>query len=66
MERRIERQEGKILVIGAAYAIPIQEIIIRLFGLKMTHTCIQDYFRPSSLTVSPVLNSPRQVVFKER
>lgn len=60
MERRIERQEGKILVIGAAYAIPVQEISIRLFGLKMTHTVYRIIFVLLHLQFRPVLNSPRQ------
>lgn len=52
----IERQEGKILVIGAAYAIPVQEISIRLFGLEMTHTVYRIIFVLLHLqTVSPRL-----------
>lgn len=47
----IERQEKKILIIGAAYTLPVQEISIRFWtGPIWTRNdtyCMQGYFRPS-------------------
>lgn len=47
----IERQEKKILIIGAAYTLPVQEISIRFWtGPIWTRNdtyCMQGYFHPS-------------------